>query len=85
MSITILSLYEKKLITVNILYFRPDYNHILQDFTWQVEDLVPKLPRVHLFLKYWKENIEAVISEVSIMEENRMREWRKLDHEGIMN
>lgn len=85
MSITIIQSARKKLITVNILYFRPDFVHLLQEFTWQTEDLIPKLPRVHVFLKYWQENIEATISEVMIMEECINKQWRKIDHEGMLN
>ena len=44
----------------------PDYTHILQEFTWQTADIRPEYPRVHRFLNYWHDNIEAVISEVNI-------------------
>ena len=39
---------------------------MVQEFIWQTEDYVPKLPRVHKFLNYWHEEIDAVINEVSI-------------------
>jgi len=83
MSIIFIQPHERKLITVNVLYFRPDYCHILQNFTWQTEDVVPKLPRIHSFLQYWKDHIEAIISEVTIMESNKG--WRKIDMEGTIN
>ena len=44
----------------------PDYKHILQQFIWQTSDVRPEYPRVHRFLNYWHDNIEAVISEVNI-------------------
>ena len=44
----------------------PDYTHILQEFIWQTVDIRPEYPRVHRFLNYWHDNIEAVISEVNI-------------------
>ena len=44
----------------------PDYTHILQEFIWQTADIRPEYPRVHTFLNYWHDNIEAVISEVNI-------------------
>ena len=44
----------------------PDYTHILQEFIWQTSDFRPEYPRVHKFLNYWHDNIEAVISEVNI-------------------
>ena len=52
--------------TVKVLYWMPDYTHILQEFIWQTVDVRPEYPRVHKFLNYWHDNIEAVISEVNI-------------------
>lgn len=54
------------LVTVNVLYYRPRYVHLVQTFTWQTDDLVPEYPRVKKFLTYWKKEIGAVIKEVSI-------------------
>ena len=54
------------IVTLNVLYWMPDYSHILQEFIWQTADVRPEYPRVHKFLNYWHENIEAVISEVNI-------------------
>ena len=54
------------IVTLNVLYWMPDYTHILQEFIWQTADIRPEYPRVHRFLNYWHENIEAVISEVNI-------------------
>ena len=56
----------KKLVTLNILYWMPDYENVLQQFTWQTKDIVPEYPRVHKFLNYWHEEIDAVIAEVQI-------------------
>ena len=54
------------IVTINVLYWMPDYTHILQEFIWQTADISPEYPRVHRFLNYWHDNIEAVISEVNI-------------------
>ena len=54
------------IVTINVLYWMPDYTHILQEFLWQTADVRPEYPRVHRFLNYWHDNIEAVISEVNI-------------------
>ena len=59
-------LIRNTIVTVNVLYWMPDYNHILQEFIWQTADVRPEYPRVHKFLNYWNDNIEAVISEVII-------------------
>ena len=54
------------IVTINVLYWMPDYTHILQEFICQTADIRPEYPRVHRFLNYWHDNIEAVISEVNI-------------------
>jgi uncharacterized protein Usg len=59
-------LIKNTIVTVNVLYWMPDYEHILQQFVWQTADVRPEYPRVHKFLNYWNDNIEAVISEVII-------------------
>ena len=57
---------EKVIATVDILYWMPDYENILQQFMWQTTDYNPEYPRIHEFLIFWKDNIDAVIAEVSI-------------------
>ena len=57
---------KKSLVTVDILYWMPDYENILQQFIWQTKDVVPDIQRVHKFLNYWNDNIDAVISEVKV-------------------
>ena len=59
-------LVRNTIVTINVLYWMPDYTHILQEFIWQTSDVRPEYPRVHRFLNYWHDNIEAVISEVNI-------------------
>tara|TARA_B100000035_G_scaffold256653_1_gene226594 strand:- start:1103 stop:1336 length:234 start_codon:yes stop_codon:yes gene_type:complete len=59
-------IFTRELVIVNVNYWMPDYTSILQEFIWQTEDLVPEIPRVHKFLKFWHENIDAVISEVQV-------------------
>lgn len=59
-------LYQVDLVTLNIIYYRLDYQGILQEFIWQFEDRVPEIPKVHRFLNYWKDNIEAKIQQVLI-------------------
>ena len=52
---------RKSLVTVDILYYMPDYTDIIQEFMWQTNDYAPDLPRVHKFLNFWKSDIDAVI------------------------
>ena len=72
---------KKRLITVNVNYWMPAYNNILQEFIWQTDDYIPKLPRVHKFLNFWYKEIDAVISEVYVSVGND-REIRYTDFVG---
>jgi uncharacterized protein Usg len=56
------------IVTLNVLYWMPDYKNVLQEFIWQTSDIKPEYPRVHRFLNYWHNNIDAVISEVNIID-----------------
>ena len=62
---------RKTLVTINVFYWMPDYENILQQFIWQTMDVKPKYPRVHKFLDYWHNNIDAVVSEVVICDSER--------------
>lgn len=53
-------------VVLRVYYWMPDYNSILQEFMWQLNDVVPDYPRVHKFLNHWHENIEAVIETVEV-------------------
>lgn len=68
----------QSLVTVNVIYYLPDYSHILNEFIWQTNDVVPNIPRVHRFLNYWKSDIDAVIKEV-LMTHTYQRDWKKVD------
>ena len=59
-------LIKNTIVTVSVFYWMPDYQNVLQQFIWQTDDVRPEYPRVHKFLNYWHDNIEAVISEVNI-------------------
>ena len=74
-------LYDKKVLaTVDVLYWMPDYQDILQQFVWQTADRRPEYPRIHKFLNYWKDNIDAVIAEVKISD-SEMARIRRVDKE----
>ena len=57
---------RKELILVGVIYYLPDYKSLLNEFYCQFDDVVPDIPRVHEFLNYWKNNIEAPIKEVKV-------------------
>ena len=74
-------LYDRKVLaTVDVLYWMPDYQDILQQFVWQTADIRPEYPRIHKFLNYWKDNIDAVIAEVKISD-SEMARIRRVDKE----
>lgn len=75
-----LILKRKELVTINILYYRPDYRNILNSFIWQTDDEIPEYPRVHNFLGFWKKNIDAVISEI-LISEGFSNNYRRIDWE----
>ena len=62
---------RKILVTLNIFYWMPDYENILQQFVWQTIDVKPKYPRIYRFLDYWHNNIDAVMNEVVICDSER--------------
>ena len=62
---------RKTLVTINVFYWMPDYENVLQQFIWQTMDVKPKYPRVYKFLDYWHNNIDAVVSEVVICDSER--------------
>ncbi len=57
---------RKELVLVGVIYYMPDYKNLLNEFYCQFDDFVPDIPRVHEFLNYWKDNIEATIKEVKV-------------------
>ena len=64
----ILIIKRKVLVTLNVYYWLPDYENILQQFLWQTLDTKPKYPRIEKFLDYWHNNIDAIVNEIEISE-----------------
>ena len=57
---------KKELVSLDITYYRLDYPSLLQSFFWQVDDVVPEIPRIHRFLNFWREEIRAPIKEIRV-------------------
>ena len=57
----------KSTVTTQIFYYRPDHTWLLQEFVWQCRDIVPELPRVHKFLNFWYEEIDATINQINVV------------------
>lgn len=71
---------NKILVTLNVIYYNPQYTNILQEFIWQTEDKLPELYRIHKFLNFWKNNINAVIKEILVSYNcNNKTEYIKVD------
>lgn len=67
-------------VLLQVVYYRPDYPSLLQEFTIGYDDRVPELIRTHRFLNHWRKNIEAVIAEVMIsINGDKNRSWRSVD------
>ena len=64
----------KKRVLLNLVYYMPDHKNLVQEFIWQTKDIVPDLPRIHKFLKFWKNNIDAPIQEVKESYSNKYKE-----------
>ena len=55
-----------RLATAEVLYYLPDHPSLLQSFMWQTLDLAPSYPRIHRFLDFWRQEIDAVIHSVRL-------------------
>ncbi len=55
---------QTQIVHLNIIYYRPDYSHLLQEFVWSYDDVIPELQKTHRFLLHWKNNIDAVVKEI---------------------
>ena len=60
---------------MQVVYYIPDYLHLVNEFIWQTEDQQPDYPRINQFLDYWDRNIDGPIKEVYIhdQEDSKIR------------
>ena len=70
-----------RLTTAEIIYRRPDFPHLFQDYIWQDLDMAPDFPVLFNFLAHWRREIEAEIRSVRIAHEKMIRpaSWRSAD------
>jgi uncharacterized protein Usg len=66
------------LVSVNVLYFIPDHENLVNEFFWQTLDLHPQFPRVQRFLRFWRREIDARIKNVTITHQPQLPSatWR---------
>ena len=55
---------KRTIASVQVIYYLPDYENILNEFIWQTEDISPEFPRIDKFIKYWDKNIEGPIDSI---------------------
>lgn len=65
-----------QLVRVQVFYYIPG-TRIITEFYWETDDVPPELRRVHKFLRYWHENIDAIISDVLVS--TKTGDWRAID------
>jgi len=70
---------RKVLVSLRVYYYMPDYRDLIQEFMWQTMDIKPKYPRVNKFLNYWKENIEAVIADIEMIEIEKISKYKSVE------
>ena len=56
----------RRLTTAEVLYYMPDHPKLIQEFTWQTQDVAPEFPRIQRFLAHWRREIDAVIHSVTV-------------------
>lgn len=66
---------DYSMVTIRVLYYIPDYQHLVNEFIWQTLDLHPRYPRVRRFLDHWRREIDAVIKEIMICDHSKI-DWR---------
>ena len=69
------------LVTVNVIYYLPDYSSLVNEFLWQSLDLRPEYPRIKKFLNFWQNEINAVIKEIQLSDSHGLkpRSFRKIE------
>jgi uncharacterized protein Usg len=76
-----------RIVTVDVFYYMPDYQSLIQEFIWQTPDKVPELYRVHKFLNYWHKNIDAVVKEILVTYDSSLgpTKYKSVDHFFSLN
>ncbi len=59
-------LQDYRLTTAHIYYFRPDYEHWLQEYVWQELDVAPRFPVLRKFLHFWEKNLDGKLHSVRV-------------------
>jgi len=73
-------LFNERHTTLQIYYYLPDHPSIIQEFLWQCLDHQPEFPRIHQFLEYWRNHIEARIHTIYLA---HIDYWGKMTFKNI--
>ncbi len=79
---------DYSLVTALITYRKPDSTWRVQEFTYQVYDLFPKLPELSRFLDYWnRELTDGPILRVEVSGEKLITgaDFRHLSSDLVLN
>jgi len=55
-----------RLTTAEIVYRRPDYPALLQEYVWQDLDIAPGFPVLTRFLRFWEDNLDGRLHAVRV-------------------
>ena len=75
------------LMTAQIFYRMPDYEHLIQTYAWQAYDLAPDFPELCKFLDFWDRKLDAAIQSVQYTHRRLIApgEWRHAEGEFQIN
>lgn len=71
--------FDYSIVTIRVIYYIPDYQSVVNVFSWETLDLRPHYPRIQRFLDHWRREVEAVIKEIMICDSGRSikPDWRQ--------
>lgn len=66
------------LTTAEIIYYLPDYTHVLNSYIWQEYDLAPDHPKLFEFMEFWQNEIDGLVHSVRFSHRKQISpgEWR---------
>ena len=75
------------LMTAQIFYRMPDFEHLIQTYAWQSYDIAPEFPELKKFLTFWDTKLDAAIQSVQYCHRELIRpgEWRNAEGEFVLN
>lgn len=71
------------LTTAEFFYRMPDFQSVLNRFTWQDYDIAPDHPRLFEFIEYWQAEIDGPLHSVKFVHRKQISpgEWQNVKGE----